>query len=478
MPKAPEARPQRKVASVVFADVKGYSRLTEPQLMRFMQQTMSEIAKVLDNSAPFYRNSWGDAIVAAFDDPRDAANCALALRDLFTSIDWGRVEMPPLRLRTAVHAGTVYVGEDPITGQEGITGTQITLAARIEPVTLAGHVWVTDSFVRLLSQEEDLNVKWDDLGERPLAKEWGAARLYRLRRATEPDELPSLRDEQDTAGPSVSPMELTLTMLEMGTDEQVRVALDVLGQFEHPRAIAALVAAAKNQSLSDADRRMAILSLGDIRSPRCVPDVIDLAMNPSEPPAIRRPAVQVLGDIKDSRCIPSLAELVVNPAEHSASTDLVTRALFALSEFQDEHALSAIQQAVESHDSTIVPAALIATAKTQNPRFVNSLVRIAADRDQWPEEVRGTALEAIVLLGPNVAAGDQLETIARDRSEAPGLREYAALALGLIGTEGTRATLLQIAERLDDPLSAYALRVVMKSAELKNNLKRRFLEDI
>ncbi|MFF1495877.1 HEAT repeat domain-containing protein [Streptomyces sp. NPDC058304] len=459
--------PTRKMASIIFCDVKGYSKLTEPQLKRFAQGTMSDISAVLAKQKPFYVNTWGDAIVAAFNDPRKAAHCGLALRDLFLAADWGEAELPQLRLRTAIHSGAVYVGMDPILQREGITGTQIALAARLEPVTLPGHVWVTDTFISLLSQEQDLNLAWDDLGERPLAKEWGAARLYRLRRTEESSEIPTIQEDSQERASTPSPLELCLGMLNMGTEEQALAALDVLGQFDQPIAIQTLVEAAKNPNLGVAARKMALLSIGEIKSPTAVADLLEIGRNPEESSKIVSIIAQVLGEIKDVKAVDFLIDLVKKPG--FASHEPARKALFALSNFRTAEALATIEQALGSEEINIVRAAIGAAAQSNESRLVPALLKVAQDRERWPDDVRGGAMEGILMVSPNTANAEALRQIALDVTEVLHVREIATLALGLIKNEVARSTLTQLAGRLDDPLSAYALRAIIKPEEIQRS---------
>lgn len=459
--------PTRKMASIIFCDVKGYSKLTEPQLKRFMQGSMSDIAAVLAKQKPFYVNTWGDAVVAAFDDPRKAAYCGLALRDLFLAADWGEAELPQLRLRTAIHSGAVYVGMDPVLQREGITGTQIALAARLEPVTLPGHVWVTDTFISMLSQEQDLHLAWDDLGERPLAKEWGAARLYRLRRSEESSEIPTIQGGNQSAATGPSPLDLCLGMLNMGTEEQTVGALDVLGQFDQPVAIQALVEAAKNPNLGIAARRMALLSLEEIKSPTAVPDLLEIGNDSKESSRIISVIAQVLGEIKDIRAVDFLIGLVKN--QRFASHEPARKALYALSNFRTTEALATIEQALRSEEINIVRAAIVAAGKSGESRLVPSLLEVAQDRERWPDDVRGAAMEGILLVSPNTANAEALQQMALDVTEVPHVREMATLGLGLIKNEAARSTLTQLAGRLDDPLSVYALRAMTKPEEIQRS---------
>src|SRR2546430_1522645 len=109
----------KRIAALLFADVAGYSKLTEPELNVYMTSVMPSIAKVVRDTNPFLVNTWGDGLLAAFDDVIDAARAALALRDLFTDTNWQERHFArALAIRIGLHAGTIYVGVDLITRKQ------------------------------------------------------------------------------------------------------------------------------------------------------------------------------------------------------------------------------------------------------------------------------------------------------------------------------------------------------------------------
>ncbi len=182
---------QKQTLTVLFLDVKGYSGLkTDHQFGIFFDQVLPKMAGKLNPCQPFYVNSWGDAIVAAFADPLEAARAALDLRDLFRNTNWQAIGLPnDLAARICLHSGAIFTGRDPIQRRNGLAGHNVNLAARIEPVVTPNEVWMTDSVATLLQNPPNNKICWDDLGDRPLAKMWGSCKLYRLRRYHEPPNL-------------------------------------------------------------------------------------------------------------------------------------------------------------------------------------------------------------------------------------------------------------------------------------------------
>jgi class 3 adenylate cyclase len=61
----------------------------------------------------------------------------------------GRRMPADLNLRIALHAGPVYEFNDPVTGSRSYSGTHVSRAARIEPVTPPGQVYASKAFAAL-----------------------------------------------------------------------------------------------------------------------------------------------------------------------------------------------------------------------------------------------------------------------------------------------------------------------------------------
>jgi class 3 adenylate cyclase len=58
-----------------------------------------------------------------------------------------------MTLRISLHAGPVYVYEDQIINRENYIGSHVNRAARMEPVTVPGHVYATDASAALAELE-------------------------------------------------------------------------------------------------------------------------------------------------------------------------------------------------------------------------------------------------------------------------------------------------------------------------------------
>jgi len=150
----------------------------------FHSEYMARLSDVLESFGRkvLYANSWGDAIYAVFQDAPSAAVCGLALQRASKSIDFDALGFEhPLELRLGGHYGPVFRGWDFICRERTFFGSHVTRAARIEPVTPPGEVYVTQQMAAALALSKDVNIECDYMGNLPSAKKYGAMRMYVLK---------------------------------------------------------------------------------------------------------------------------------------------------------------------------------------------------------------------------------------------------------------------------------------------------------
>jgi class 3 adenylate cyclase len=195
----------RVIRSMMFCDIAGYSRLKEEHTPVFLDflKIISEGMAGLDHQ-PLAINTWGDAIFAVMDKATPMAEYAQTLQEMVLKADEMLADrLPhPLSLRISLHAGPVFQAIDPICGRPNFYGSHINRAARLEPVTVIGHVYATQQFVAVLTAEQsalrsEAQNRGEDFAERfvceyvgvlSLAKDFGKQTVYHLRRrqAAEP----------------------------------------------------------------------------------------------------------------------------------------------------------------------------------------------------------------------------------------------------------------------------------------------------
>lgn len=177
---------ERSLASILFTDFAGFSTLSETALPAFWDGVMRRVAEVLDahQGDVACRNSWGDALYAVMPDAPAAARIALALQDALASYDYATLGLDGAGgMRIGVHYGPAYRTIDHITDRVTYYGTEVSKAARIEPVTPPGAVFVTEPFAAILALEAGGAFTCRYVGRIPLAKKYGDYPMYRLRRA-------------------------------------------------------------------------------------------------------------------------------------------------------------------------------------------------------------------------------------------------------------------------------------------------------
>ena len=175
----------REMKSMLFADVKNFSSLTDPFLPRFFLRFLGAVHEVLRTLAnpPLASHTWGDGLYLVFEHVADCAEASLRLLERCETVDWedlGLAKDPPLRI--GIHSGPVFSGIDPVINRLNYFGSQVTRAARIEPVTIPGCAFASEQFAALLAIESGEDFVCEYVGVEKLHKDYGQCPLYRLAR--------------------------------------------------------------------------------------------------------------------------------------------------------------------------------------------------------------------------------------------------------------------------------------------------------
>ena len=176
---------QRVIRSVLFGDFKGFSRLHDEHIPVFLETVMKPVAEVLDRHAEhvIVRNTWGDGIFLVVDNAVNGARVALDLQERLHDIDLAAAGLPAdLSLRLGGHVAPLVPVYDPVLRINMVMGRGLTRAARIEPRTPPGEVYVTTSFAALLRLEPDSGVTSEYVGHLTTAKNFETTPMYLLRR--------------------------------------------------------------------------------------------------------------------------------------------------------------------------------------------------------------------------------------------------------------------------------------------------------
>jgi class 3 adenylate cyclase/tetratricopeptide (TPR) repeat protein len=173
-----------QIVAILFADVVGFSKLTEEEIPRFVKHFLGMVAERLATVPPesvVKKNTWGDGLFFVFEDVCDAGRLALDLRDQVVNTRWEEKGLPAgLNMRIALHAGPVYLCTDPVTERRNCIGTHVSHAARIEPITPPGQVFASQAFAALAAAQRVREFRCHYVGQTPLAKGYGIHPTYHV----------------------------------------------------------------------------------------------------------------------------------------------------------------------------------------------------------------------------------------------------------------------------------------------------------
>ncbi len=173
------------IRAMLFAEVVNYKKISDRQMPAFIGEFRGALAKAVGTlpTAPLAAESWGRSLSLVFDRLPDAANCALALRDLVARTAWAEHGLPAdLGIRIVLHAGPVFAFHDPVLGRQSCVGAHVNHAARLGPITAAGQVYVSQEFAALCCADDLAAVSFEFLGRLRTARLFEDAPLYRLDR--------------------------------------------------------------------------------------------------------------------------------------------------------------------------------------------------------------------------------------------------------------------------------------------------------
>lgn len=185
----------KQINYVFFADIKGYSHLTERQIIRLKNDVLPIASRRIEHNETSCKNTWGDGIVIFSNSLKSICSMALELRDFFINNDWTDAELPHLQIRSSIHQGENSALKDPFTGRDTVIGPNVIRAARLEPITKLNQVWVTKAVAIQIQAYESTVYACDPLGSVALAKSYGPEDVYALWRKNEPDIEPIPQSE-------------------------------------------------------------------------------------------------------------------------------------------------------------------------------------------------------------------------------------------------------------------------------------------
>jgi adenylate cyclase len=173
----PNERVERRLAAVLAADVSGYSRLMGLDEEGTLSQLKTLRKTVVDPSIAAHRGhivkTTGDGMLVEFASAVDAARCAA---DVQRAMADQNADLP-LERRVEFRIG-IHVG-DIIFDDNDIFGDGVNIAARLEGISEAGGVCISDDAYRQIRGK--VEIVFDDIGPQSLKNITEPMRAWRVR---------------------------------------------------------------------------------------------------------------------------------------------------------------------------------------------------------------------------------------------------------------------------------------------------------
>src|SRR5205814_8528660 len=190
------AREQRRLTTILAADVAGYSRLTgadEEGTMRRLRALRAElIAPAIEANRGRVFKTTGDGILAEFASVVDAVRCSVEVQRGMAARNADFVPERRIEFRVGIHLGDVIVESDG-----DLMGEGVNIAARLEAMAAPGGICLSRAAFDQV--EGKIAAAFTDLGLRQLKN---IARLVQVF-ALDPLDAPK---PQQSAAPAIQPL--------------------------------------------------------------------------------------------------------------------------------------------------------------------------------------------------------------------------------------------------------------------------------
>ena len=184
---------KRKLAAILSADVKGYSRLMgedEEWTLRTLNSYKGLIRDLVGEHRGRVVGSPGDNVLAEFASVVDAVECAVEIQQVLRAKNALLPETRKMDFRIGINLGDVIEEED------SIYGDGVNIAARLEGLAEAGGICISESAYEQI--ENKIPLRYDYLGEHEVKNIARPVKVYRAR--IEPEAASSQVPEEKKPG--------------------------------------------------------------------------------------------------------------------------------------------------------------------------------------------------------------------------------------------------------------------------------------
>ena len=124
-----------KNLTVMFLDLKGFSRMSGPEKNQKVETLRALGSTLLAHARGMYINTWGDAVVAGFENPDDALSCGCKFIE--------HLAIENIEARIGMSQGNALVKYNTMTCRLDIEGESIDVGARLEQIAEPGEVLIS-----------------------------------------------------------------------------------------------------------------------------------------------------------------------------------------------------------------------------------------------------------------------------------------------------------------------------------------------
>lgn len=165
----------RRLASVMFMDIVGYSRLThedEKLAMQALQEQRDVVRPLVRRYTGREIKTIGDGLLVEFASALDAVSCAFDIQNAFHGANFSRPAEKWVLMRIGIHLG------DVIHTRSDVFGDAVNMASRVEPLAPPGGV----AFTRQVYEEvrNKVNFTMENLGPQKLKNIGEGYELFRI----------------------------------------------------------------------------------------------------------------------------------------------------------------------------------------------------------------------------------------------------------------------------------------------------------
>ena len=164
---------ERKLRTILASDVVSFSRLMandEDMTLALLKQRREIIDQIINSDSGRIFGSAGDSVIAEFDSPVKAVECAVQIQGKMKAINENMTEKHRMQFRIGINLGDVLISGN------NLYGDAVNIAARLEAEAEPEGICLSKSVFEMVNQK--LHVAFEDLGLLNLKNIEGPVQAY------------------------------------------------------------------------------------------------------------------------------------------------------------------------------------------------------------------------------------------------------------------------------------------------------------